>query len=64
MYYETKEMENRSVFFMEHIIARQQFDEERSLYNLKNTLVEDCRFEGPADGESVLKEARNIHVKD
>ena len=49
---------------MEHIIARQQFDEERSLYNLKNTLVEDCRFEGPADGESVLKEARNIHVKD
>ncbi len=41
-----------------------RFDEERALYNLKDTCVEDCRFEGPADGESVLKEARNIAVKD
>ncbi len=41
-----------------------RFDEERALYNLKDTLVEDCRFEGPADGESALKEARNIAVQD
>ena len=47
---------------METIIANAQFDEERALYNLKNTRVENCRFEGPADGESALKEARNIQV--
>lgn len=40
------------------------FDEERSLYNLHNTEVLNCRFEGPADGESVLKECRNFIVKD
>ena len=42
------------------LIKNQQFDEERSLYNLRNTRVEDCVFAGPADGESALKEARNI----
>ena len=47
---------------METIIANAQFDEERALYNLKDTRVENCRFEGPADGESALKEARNIQV--
>ena len=47
---------------METIISNAQFDEERALYNLKNTRVENCRFEGPADGESALKEARNIQV--
>ena len=40
------------------------FDQERSLYGLKNTDVENCRFEGPADGESALKEARNIRLAD
>ncbi len=44
-------------------IANQSFDEERALYNLKDALVENCRFEGPADGESFLKEAENICVK-
>ena len=47
---------------METIIANQQFDAERSLYHLTGARVENCRFEGPADGESVLKEARNIRV--
>ena len=47
---------------METIISNAQFDEERALYNLKDTRVENCRFEGPADGESALKEARNIQV--
>ena len=37
-----------------------QFDEERALYNLKNAQVCDCIFAGPADGESVLKEARDV----
>ena len=49
---------------MEKIIANAQFDEERALYHLTDTRVENCRFEGPADGESALKEARNICVAD
>ena len=34
----------------------------RSLYNLKNTEVLNCKFAGPLDGESVLKECRNFSV--
>lgn len=49
---------------MEKIISGRQFDCERALYNLKNSTVENCIFAGPADGESVLKEARDIKVKD
>ena len=43
-------------------IIKQSFDEERALYNLTDTEVINCRFAGLADGESVLKEARNITV--
>jgi len=46
----------------EQIIGK-QFDEERALYYLQHTDVVDCTFAGPADGESVLKEARDIGVK-
>lgn len=45
-------------------LEHQQFDEERALYHLTNSVVTNCRFEGPADGESALKEARNIRVED
>ncbi|MBP3579441.1 MAG: DUF3737 family protein [Lachnospiraceae bacterium] len=48
---------------MEHMVCGQVFDEERALYNIKNTEVRDCTFAGPADGESVLKETRNVLVK-
>ncbi|MBQ8041482.1 MAG: DUF3737 family protein [Lachnospiraceae bacterium] len=48
---------------MEHVVIGQVFDEERALYHIKNTEVTDCTFAGPADGESVLKETRNILVK-
>ena len=48
---------------MEYTICNRTFDEERALYNLKNTDVSDCTFAGPADGESVLKETRNVVVK-
>ncbi len=48
---------------MKKQISNQTFDEERSLYNLHNTEVLNCKFEGPADGESVLKECRNYTVK-
>lgn len=47
---------------MEQIIGK-NFDEERALYNLTDTQVLDCCFAGPADGESVLKEARNVVLK-
>lgn len=44
-------------------IVHRQFDEERALYHLMDTVVEDCTFAGPADGESALKEAGNIKVR-
>ena len=49
---------------MKTLIKNKQFDEERALYNLKDGRVESCVFAGEADGESVLKEARNIEVAD
>lgn len=48
---------------MREIIKEKQFDEERALYNLKNASVIDCIFAGPADGESVLKEARDVEIE-
>ena len=48
---------------MDRRITNQQFDEERALYNLKDTALSGCRFAGPADGESALKEARNIRAE-
>lgn len=46
----------------EEIIA-QRFDEERALYNLTHADVIDCVFAGPADGESALKEARDVSLE-
>ncbi len=45
-------------------IIGQTFDEERALYALSDAEVIDCRFAGAADGESCLKESRNILVND
>ena len=39
-------------------------DEERALYGLKGAEVVRCTFEGPADGESALKECRDVHLTD
>ncbi len=44
-------------------ICGNTYDEERALYNLIDTEVENCIFAGPADGESAFKEARDITVK-
>ncbi len=49
-------------FYMRRQIKGQTFDEERALYNLCSCDVVDCVFAGPADGESVLKETRDIGV--
>ena len=46
------------------IIKNKIFDEERALYGSKDITVSDCRFDGPADGESAFKESRNVTVKD
>lgn len=48
---------------MEQLISNLTLDEERALYNLKNAVVDNCTFAGPADGESALKETRDIIVK-
>lgn len=45
------------------LIQGKTFDEERALYGMDGVCVEDCRFEGPADGESALKESKNVEVK-
>lgn len=45
-------------------IANKQFDEERALYHLQDADVVECVFAGPADGESVLKESRDVRIKD
>ena len=37
-----------------------QMDEERALYNLTEGDVINCVFKGPADGESALKEAKDV----
>lgn len=47
---------------MREKIINQQYDEERALYHLQHTDIENCVFAGPADGESVLKEARDIRL--
>ena len=45
-------------------IEGKTFDEERALYHLTDGEVVKCTFAGPADGESVLKEARRVDVTD
>lgn len=45
------------------LIENKTFDLERSLYNIKDTTIDHCLFQGPNDGESVLKECHNIIVK-
>lgn len=45
-------------------IENQTFDMERALYGSENIYVKNCNFDGPEDGESALKECRNIKVED
>ncbi len=44
------------------LIENMTFDEERALYGCDGVLLNRCRFDGPADGESALKEGKNIEV--
>ncbi len=45
-------------------IENKAFDQERAFYNSRNTEIINCRFDGPADGESACKESRNIRAVD
>ncbi len=45
------------------LIENQIFDEERALYAGNGLHLINCRFDGPADGESALKESRNIRIE-
>ena len=45
-------------------IEHQIFDQERALYGSDGLLIRSCAFTGPADGESALKESRNIEAED
>lgn len=45
-------------------IKDKQFDEERALYGSKDITVDNCKFDGPADGESAFKESSNVEVRD
>lgn len=46
------------------IIHDQQFEQERELYGIHDTFIRHCTFDGPADGESALKECQNVRVED
>lgn len=41
-----------------------KFDEERALYGSDGVVLKSCAFDGPADGESALKESKNVKVYD
>lgn len=48
---------------MDKIIKNKSFGEERALYGLKGVTVECCAFAGAEDGESALKECRDIEIR-
>ncbi len=45
------------------VVEGQTYGEERALYALSHAIVRNCIFDGPADGESALKEANDITVE-
>ncbi len=44
-------------------IENKTYDEERALYGEQNVKIKSCSFEGPADGESALKEASDLDIE-
>ena len=45
-------------------ITGKNFDRERALYGSDGLVLRHCSFDGPADGESALKESRNVRAED
>lgn len=48
---------------MTTLIENRTFDEERALYGVRDVTVRNCRFDGPADGESAFKECDDVVVE-
>lgn len=48
---------------MMDVMENKTFDEERALYGSHGLKVSGCRFDGPADGESALKECSDIEAE-
>lgn len=46
------------------LVENLTMDEERALYGSRGITVRHCRFDGPADGESALKECSDVTVED
>ena len=44
-------------------IVSETFDQERALYGVNSVYLTDCKFDGEADGESALKESKNIKAE-
>lgn len=49
---------------MSEIFENLTLDEERALYGIHNAQVRHCVFDGPADGESAMKECSDLTVYD
>lgn len=45
-----------------NVIEKKTMDQERALYGEEHIIVKNCVFDGPADGESALKECRDVTV--
>ncbi len=45
------------------IYSNEIHDEERAFYGINNAQLINCTFEGPADGESALKETSNLNIE-
>lgn len=48
---------------MSILIENKTFPRERDLYGIDGAVLKNCRFEGAEDGESALKEAKNVELK-
>ncbi len=44
-------------------VSDKTMDEERALYGSRDILVRNCSFDGPADGESALKESADVRIE-
>lgn len=42
------------------IVENKTFDQERALYGSRGVVLRNCSFDGPADGESALKESKDV----
>ncbi len=47
----------------EKIVSNETHDEERAFYDSNGLILDSCSFDGPADGESAVKESKNVTVR-